>query len=301
MFRKIALVLSAPLLLVTACAKEGEEGSVEVKTGDAAVSALRAAPDAVADAGTAAFEMVMEGSMQGQSFEFSATGAVDAAAEQMTMEMDIGRMIEELAEAEGQPVPPGFSDPWQVVADGEAMYMQAPFFEMLGVEGWISMTPEDMGTSAEAMGLGAGAYDFTQTLESLRGVTGEPEAVGQEDVRGVETTHYEATMNLAEALDQAPAEQREQLEAAFEQLGGGKELADVELPVDVWIDADNLPRRLRMDMGAMFAAAGTGDGEMSMTMEMFDYGEPVEIDVPSAEEVTPFKEALGGFGGGTGS
>ncbi len=301
MIRKIALVVSAPLLLVAACAKESDESGVEVKTGDAAVSALRAAPDAVAEAGTAAFEMVMEGSTQGESFEFTATGVVDGAAEQMSMEMDMGAMIEELAAAQGESVPPGFSGPWLMVADGSTMYMKVPFLEMLGVDGWVSMTPEDMGTSAEAMGLGAGAYDFTQTLESLRGVTGEPDALGEEEVRGVETTHYRATMNLAQALEDAPAAQREQLETAFEQLGGGEELADVDVPVDVWIDGDDLPRRLRLDMGSMFAAAGVGSGDMTMTMEMFDYGEPVEIDVPAAAEVTPFSEALGGLGSSTGS
>lgn len=309
MFRKIAPLLSATFLLVAACATEADDASREVRTdeesreapGEAAVSALRAAPDAVTEAGTAGFEMVMEGTVQGQSFEFTATGAVDGAAEQMSMEMDIGAMLEEMAEAEGEPLPPGFSDPWLMVADGSTMYMQAPIFEMLGVDGWISMTPEDLGSSSEAMGLGPGAYDFTQTLDVLRGVTGEPELVGREEVRGVPTRHFEASMNLAQALEDAPADQREQLETAFEQLGGGDDLGDVDIPVDVWIDGDDLPRRLRMDMGSMFAAAGMGGGDMTMTMEMFDYGEPVEIEVPSPDEVTPYSEALGGFGAADGS
>ena len=34
-----------------------------------------------------------------------------------------------------------------------------------------------------------------------------------------------------------------------------------------------------------------------MTMELFDYGEPVDIVIPSADEVTPFSEVMGGFGG----
>ena len=78
MFRKAALVLAAPLLVVAACAQEGDgEAAVEVRTGAAAVSALRAAPDAVAEAGTAQFEMVIAGSMRGESFEITATGGID--------------------------------------------------------------------------------------------------------------------------------------------------------------------------------------------------------------------------------
>jgi hypothetical protein len=215
------------------------------------------------------------------------------------MEMDLGEMLEEMAAAEGQSLPPGFSDPWLMVGDGSTMYLRAPIFEMIGVDGWISMTPEDLGSSAEAMGLGAGAYDFTRTLDLLRGVTGEPEVVGREEVRGVRTRHYEATMNLGRALEEAPAEQREQLEVAFEQLGGGDDLDDVDIEVDVWIDRDELPRRLAMDMGSMFDAAGLGGGEMRMTLEMFDWGDPVDIEVPPAGEVTPFSEALGGLGAGS--
>ncbi len=292
MFRKVALVLAAPLLVVTACAQEGDgEAAVEVKTGAAAVSALRAAPDAVAEAGAAQFEMVIAGLMRGESFEITATGGIDGEAEQMEMAMDMGAMLEQLAEAEGETLPAGLSEPWQVVADGSTMYMRAPVFEMMGIDGWISLTPEDLGTSSEGMGLGAGAYDFTKTLDSLRGVTGEPDVVGEEEVRGVATTHYRATMDLAEALEQAPDDQREQVEAALEQLGDGEGLSDVEVPVDIWIDADDLPRRMRMDMGSFLGAAGMSGGEMTMTMELFAYGEAVDIEVPSADDVTSLSEA----------
>jgi hypothetical protein len=302
MFRKIALVLAAPLLLIAACANEADEQGVQVKTGDAAVSALRAAPDAVAEAGTAQVEVVMAMTMMGDAVEVTASGAVDAAAEQMRMEMDMGALFDQLAASTGEEVPAGLGGTMEMVADGSTFYLRAPMFSMMGVDGWISMTPEDLGTTAEGLGFGAGAYDLTQTLESLRGVAGEPEVVGQEEVRGVDTTHYRATMNLAQALEEAPPEQRERLEVAFEQLGGGDELGDVDVPVDVWIDADDLPRRMRMDMGSVFAAAGLGDGTMTMTMDMFGYGEPVEIEVPSPDEATPIREAFGGLeGGGFGS
>jgi hypothetical protein len=298
MFRKVLAAGAVSLLFVAACADEGDPGALEVRTGAAAVSALQGAPDAVADAGSARFEMVMEMAFGGQSGEMVATGAMDRAAEQMQMEIDMGSLFEAFAAAEGEPLPPGFEEPWEMVTDGTTVYMHAPIFEMAGVDGWLSMTPEDLGTSAGAMGLGAGSYDFTQTLEALRGAGGEPEVVGEEEVRGVPTTHYRLDLDLAEALEQAPADQREQLEAAFEQLGTSGELGDAEVPVDVWIDGDDLPRRMRMDMGSMFAALGAGEGSMTMTMELFDFGDDVAIEVPAADEVTPFREAMGGLGGG---
>jgi hypothetical protein len=301
MFRRAAGLLAAPLLLITACANEADEGAIEVRTGAEAVSALRSAPDAVTDAGTARVELVMEMSFDGHSTELTATGAVDRAAQQMSVEMDMGAVLREAAAADGEELPAGFDGPWEMVADGSTMYVRAPVFELLGASGWLSLDPEDLGTTAEAMGLGAGSFDFTQTLESLRGVVGEPEVVGEEDVRGVPTTHYHASMDLSEALDHAPAAQREELEAAFEQLASSDGLDDADVPVDIWIDEDDLPRRMRMEMDSMFAALGMGDGSMTMTMEWFDFGEAVDITVPSADEVTPMTEALGGLGAGLGS
>lgn len=298
MFRKVVLVLAAPLLLVSSCAKEGD---AEVLTGDAAVSALRAAPDAVADAGTARVEVVMDMAMMGESFEITASGVVDAAAEQMQMEMDMGPLFDQIAGSTGEELPPRLTGSMEMVADGSSFYMRSPMFSMMGAEGWLSVTPEDLGTSDEALGLGAGAYDFTKTLDSLRGVVGEPDVIGQEEVRGVETTHYRASIDLAQALKDAPADQRDELEAAFEQLGGGKELSEVDMPVDVWIDGDDLPRRMRIDMGSPFAAARLGEGSMTMTMDFFDYGEPVDIEVPSPDEVTPMSEAFAGLRGELGS
>lgn len=293
MFRKVALVLVAPLLAATACAGEADQAAVEVKTGAAAVSALRAAPDAVADVGTVAIEMVMEMTTEGEGAEMRATGAMDSAARRMEMEIDMGAMLRDLASATGETVPEGFDEPWQMVGDGDTLYLRAPLFDVLGGDGrWLSLSAADMGGAGS---FGTEAFDVRQTLESLRGVVGEPEVVGSEAVRGVDTTRYSATLDLREALAEAPEEQRAALEAQLDQLG------DAEIPVEVWIDADDLPRRLRMDMGSLFAAAGLGDGAMSMTMEWFDYGEPVDIEVPPADEVTPFSEVMGGLGGALGS
>ena len=70
------------------------------------------------------------------------------------------------------------------------------------------------------------------------------------------------------------------------------------MPVDVWIDGDGLPRRMTVDMGATFGSASAGeDAGATMTIELFDYGQPVDIEIPSADEVTPFSEVMGGLGG----
>jgi LppX_LprAFG lipoprotein len=297
MFRKAVLALAAPLLVLASCADEADQAAVEVKTGAAAVSALRATPDAAAEAGTARVEMVMEMALLGESFEMTATGAYDAAAERMAMSMDLGAMFDQLAASTGETIPVDLDGPMEVVADGSTFYLRAPMFEALGAEGWLSMSPEDLGTSAEGLGLGAGAYDPSKMLENLRGVVGEPEVVGEEEVRGVATTHYRAELDLEKALAEVPADQRALLEAQLEQV---RAAGDATIPVDVWIDEDDLPRRMRMDMAGMLGALTGDDATATVTIEMFDFGEPVDIAVPAPDEVTPFTEVMGAIGEGFG-
>jgi len=291
MIRKLTLALAAPLLLVaTSCASEADNGAVEVRTGAAATQALQAAPDAVTEAGTASMEMVMEMAIEGRAIEMRATGAMDAEAQQMTMELDMGAMFRGLAEQTGESLPEGLDEPMRVVADGTTMYVQMPFLSALGApSGWLSMDLEELGMGADTLG----AYDLRGTLETLRGATGEPEVVGTEEVRGVETTHYRVTVDLAQALEEAPESAR----AALEQMGGAAGLEGAEMVVDIWIDADGLPRRQSMDMGSMFGAMGMGAASATMTIEYFDFGEPVDIEVPAPEEVTPFTDVMGAFGG----
>jgi hypothetical protein len=297
MFRKLVLALAAPLLLIAGCASESDGGGLEVQTGAAAVAELRGAPDAASEAGTAAFEMVM--TMTGlpglgeDAVELTATGSFDADAQQMAMEMDLGAMFEGLAEATGETVPPEMAQPVRFVADGTTFYLRIPILDALtGSSGWLSMSADDLGQSAGSLGLGAGAFDPSKMLEVLRGTSDDVQPDGQEDVRGVATTKYTATVNMADALESVPADQRDELEAQLDQLGAG----DADIPIEIWVDADGLPRRFSLTFGDLAAEQLSDDGTMAMTMEFFDYGEPVSIELPSPDDVTPFRDVMGGLG-----
>jgi hypothetical protein len=79
---------------------------------------------------------------------------------------------------------------------------------------------------------------------------------------------------LFEKLDeQARARQK----AALEQL------KITEMPIDTWIDDDGLPRRIAFTMRP--EQKGDIDFDFKGTVEFFDYGQPVGVQLPADSDV----------------
>lgn len=293
MYRRIAPLVALVALAGTACSEESN--AVRVDADATPLELLRAAPEAAAAAGTSQFEMVIEidtAEMPGP-LEMTGSGAADYAAGRMEMSLDMGSMFETLAETAGESMPDGFDGPWQIVIDGTDFYMQAPMFEVLGgPSGWLHVSTEDLGVDLEELGLAGPTQDPTQSLEWLRGASDSVEELGTDTIRGVETTRYAATLDLAKAMEQLPDAQREALDDLMGDLP-----ADFEgLPVEIWVDADGLPRRMQMTLDAASMGAAGMDGTVTMTIDFFAFGEPVDIEVPSPDEVTELSDAFGGLG-----
>jgi hypothetical protein len=120
-------------------------------------------------------------------------------------------------------------------------------------------------------------------LESLRGLTGDVEDLGQETVGGRTVTHYRGELDhgaLADELGEAEPASRDTFEALAE---GGP------VPVDVWIDEQDRVVKLQMTM-PFPAVAGAGGGSIEMTMEITEFGVPVDVQAPPPEEVVPIGE-----------
>lgn len=153
---------------------------------------------------------------------------------------------------------------------------------------WVSF---DVGAAGEPGLVGTG-NDVGQTLDYLRGA-GDVVEVGPDTVGGVTTTHYRTTIDLAEAVDRAPAGQRDYVRESVEQLE--TMTGTTELPFDVWVDGDGLPRRLvyTIDVGATDVTGQVPTGvEMTLTMDLFDYGAPVSVTAPPRDDVTDVTDQL---------
>jgi hypothetical protein len=176
----------------------------------------------------------------------------------------------------------------ELILDGADAYRRSVVFEQLGAgDGpWFRLPVE--GIADAEMGSARPDASFG-ILEELGG---EVDEIGREEVRGVDTRHLRTEVRLGDLLERADPDRRAQLEQQFE--GQGVDLGSLGGPtqIDVWIDDDGLLRRMEM------AFAITTDGSeatMRQTIEIFGYGEPVEIEVPPADQVSDLD--LGVLGG----
>jgi hypothetical protein len=183
---------------------------------------------------------------------------------------------------------------------------------------WLAMPLPDAGSTAPSLFPGLGPSDPTQLLAYLEAVSSDVTTVGPDTVRGVETTHYHALLDLQKALDRGvdqnkvPASLRKSLKQILSTIAG----PGSTIPVDLWIDSDGRVRRVteHLDFSALGAALGgpsgatgssgsDGSSVMTTSMDFYDFGVPVNVQAPPADQVTKFPSLgdLGNLGGASGA
>ncbi len=266
------------LLPVLALAAAGLTGCGEDEA--SASELIRSAPAALEEAGTMRMAMAME--VAGQEIE--ADGAFDLAEQTGMMTMQL---------------PPPVNGEIETVFDGTTYFMStAAFGPAAPIDAeWIRF---DLEALAETSGIDlqqlsqAGQNNPTDALSGLEAVSEDGiEELGSEEIDGVSTTGYAATLDMGAAFDQA--------QEALEESGADDGLIDREqfdrfvaaygddpIAVEVWIGDDGLVRRQVMDTVIQ-------GQEMAMTLDLFDYGEPVEIAIPDAADTVDFTDILQEF------
>jgi hypothetical protein len=114
----------------------------------------------------------------------------------------------------------------------------------------------------------------------------------------VSTTHYNVVVRLADAIAAAPESQRAQAKEALDQLD---QLGASEMPVDVWITDDGIPVRQVMTFDGASGVSALAGLKMKVTVDLSDFGAPVKVDIPPADQVQQIDPAqLGSLFGGPG-
>lgn len=174
----------------------------------------------------------------------------------------------------------------QEILTGDAVYLKIPMLsQSTGGKPWIKMSLSKLGAKSgidvKQLLSQAQQADPATSVKMLTAST-DADRVGTEDINGVSTTHYTGTYSTKEALAKLSSKQREQAQSMIDQLGLSR------LHFDVWVDGQNLPRKLVSK--SMAGAAG----QVKMTMIYTDFNKSVSVNPPPADETTDGSQLLGG-------
>jgi hypothetical protein len=150
---------------------------------------------------------------------------------------------------------------------------------------WVRADLSTFSQSYGSSSFGAGSSNPTEVLSYLK-AAGTVTRSGEEQVRGVASTHYHALIDLTHFADTAPAGQRATLRRAgklLERITGAK-----TLPMDVWIGAGRITR-----VGLAFSLC-TSQGRLqeTLSMDLYDYGRQAVVSPPPASQVTDIAAKL---------
>ena len=175
-------------------------------------------------------------------------------------------------------------------SDGLVMYMRMPFLQQLApqMKPWIKLdlreAGKELGVDFDAIMELSRQTDPTQALTYLR-AAGEVEELGEAAVRGVQTTHYRAVIDL----DRYASQLEDESKAMADAIRKVAELTGQStIPMELWIDEDSLVRRMSWEQQVPIDAGNPS--EVKMTMDLFDYGADVEVVIPPDDQTTTLEE-----------
>jgi LppX_LprAFG lipoprotein len=279
MRRLVPVAVIAALALTLGACGSGSGSSSAPADGLGATKLIAASADKAAAAKTARMSGEVTVNVGGKSSKLPLDGILDFETGAFQFKYDFGQLG----------IPGGGASQIEARMVDGVMYMNLGSLggknglsSVTGGKTWLKLDLAKFGAGAGGSGSAGGLGDANPggVLDSLRGA-GDVQKVGTDTLRGVETTHYRATIDPQKALAKAPAALREKAKAGLDQLKG-------PFPIDVWIDGDGQTRKISMDVDA-------AAGKVSTTIEYYDFGVDVDVSAPPASDVFDFSSLLGGF------
>jgi hypothetical protein len=260
------------LLIVAALAVTGALTACGVSS---TVDPVAAAATKTENAGGYKLTMTTKMAAEGVHGSITAQGTFDR--DHGELEMDMG----DLLQASGAPT--GIDTTMKSIyltEDGDpVIYMRLGFLAGMLPAGktWVRI---DLQQAGKGLGInlnqlmGGAAQSPTGSLDLLRS-SGDFSEVGKETIGGVETTHYHGTVDLEKAATAGGLSSAEV--QRLRAMG-----APSQYPMDVWVDDAGLIRQFTESYDQTFGGKSVS---LEMTMDMSDYGVPVDVTAPPSDEV----------------
>jgi hypothetical protein len=276
--RKAGIALSAFALALTlgACGNDGGSGgSSSGNTGGDSGGGGSVAAASLADLAKSIGDQTAETNTAHMKL------SADAAGQKLTGEGDLRMAADNAAMSMDMTTPEGTMS--MVLLDN-VFYIKLPQ-ELEPGKSWLKIDANDksnpmaqaLGGMTEQMSKNA---DPRATLEQFE-KAGEITDTKEEELDGKQTTHYTITVDVEKlAANQEDPTMKSAMDQAIQ--SGLK-----DFPVDVWIDEDDLPVRFTMDMPTPNPASGKTES-VKMQIDYTDWGKPVDITAPAADEIAEF-------------
>lgn len=175
-----------------------------------------------------------------------------------------------------------------MILDRGVMYMKLPQamsqrVPSLGGKQWLKI---DLAKAAGLPGLSSlgnnpTMNDPSRMLQYLRAASDGVSNLGHEQVDGVQTTHYRAMLDLDRVAANVPAGEQAFAQRALAQLEQSTNVH--QFPIDVWVDAHHLVRRIVMTITVAIPNGRTM--QETMTADLSDYGPQPRPPLPPADRV----------------
>jgi hypothetical protein len=192
----------------------------------------------------------------------------------------------------------------QELIEGTTIYVKLPDaltskLPSLSSKPWLKVDLAKAASAAGVPGLGSlvsnpASSDPSQFLQYLR-AAGTATKVGSEQLNGIATTHYRGVIDLDKVPNALPSSSRSQARAAIAGLEQVTKLH--QIPVGVWIDSQNLVRRMRL---AFSESLSSGQSvSTAITVDIVGYGPQPPPVLPPADQVTDASALAGASSGGS--
>jgi hypothetical protein len=207
--------------------------------------------------------------MQGMSVSFTETGAFDFAHSRgmVSMQSPVGMTEIFIPPKAYIKVPGGAAGP---LPHGKS---------------WVTV---DAGTSGglESSPLSplGGGTDPADLLASLKAISSGVTNLGTATIRGVQVAGYRVDIDPAKAAARVPSSER----AGF--LGFASSLGPGAIPVEVWVDQQNLVRRVKLSLHLPGGSGAPASERMVQVTDFYDFGVPVRVSAPPAAEIGSISE-----------
>ncbi len=292
MRRRLALI---PVLVAVLGLVASGCGGSQVAVPELASFATVARSSASSD--SAQFELTFEATVPGvdKRLSFTAGGGYDTPARRSRIAVDLTSLADLMTQVGpmlGGSVTGDLADTdpgdWKLdaIVDGDVVYLRFPPLakELPDGKTWVKGNAKELaqsGTSGLDQAGSLSGLDARDVFGFLEGVSGSIESVGSEDVRGVTTSHYRATLDPAKLATLVPADKRESLGGIDE---AARQAGLDDLPIDVWVDADGRLRKLAIELDATLPGSDESL-QASLVVEVYDYGAPLDLELPPADQV----------------